>query len=102
MFAFLEHDGKTLTYSQKMKGIRTVLDRMARGSLTAAEKTKNKEWSNAQIKTAMDKLKCHQDVWGSAMVEAETELRAKGFNHFDDNTPGYLERINEIYKNKLQ
>jgi len=102
MFAFLERDRKTLTYSQKAKGIRTVLDRMARGRPTAAEKAKNKEWSNAQIKTAMDRLKRRQDAWNSAMVEAETELRAKGFNHFDDNTPGYLERINEIYQNKLQ
>lgn len=47
---------------------------------------------------AMAKLKGRQRAWGEAVFKAEAEFKAKGIEKPNDTTPGYLERINELYR----
>ncbi len=46
---------------------------------------------------AMAKLEGRQRAWGEAVAQARQEYSKKGIKNPDDTTPGYLERINEIY-----
>lgn len=47
---------------------------------------------------AMAKLKGRQRAWGAAVTQTEAEFKAKGINKPNDTTPGYMERINELYQ----
>jgi len=49
---------------------------------------------------AMAKLGGRQRAWGEAVAQARQEYSAKGIENPDDTTPGFLERINEIYHAK--
>lgn len=47
---------------------------------------------------AMAKLKGREAAWGAAVGKAKAEFTAKGIARLDDTTPGYRERINELYR----
>lgn len=49
----------------------------------------------------MAKLSRQSKAWGKAVEQAEKEFNARGIKKPDDETPGYLERINEIYRGFL-
>jgi len=46
---------------------------------------------------AMAKLKGQQKKWGEAVDKAKQEFAGKGIKNPSDKTPGYMERINELY-----
>jgi hypothetical protein len=46
---------------------------------------------------AMAKLKGQQKKWGEAVEKAKHEFAERGIKNPSDKTPGYMERINELY-----
>jgi hypothetical protein len=55
------------------------------------------EKTTSMYDAAMAKLEGRQRAWGEAVAQARQEYFKKGIKNPDDTTPGYLERINEIY-----
>lgn len=55
----------------------------------------------ATYDAAMAKLAGRQKAWGKAVEQAKAEFTERGITSLDDTTPGYLERINELYQNML-
>jgi hypothetical protein len=37
-------------------------------------------------------------LWDKAVIKAREEFKAKGINSPNDQTPGYVDRINELYR----
>ena len=50
---------------------------------------------------AMAKLARQRKAWGKAVEQAEKEFNTRGIKKPGDETPGYLERINEIYRENI-
>jgi hypothetical protein len=42
------------------------------------------------------------EKWDAAVKEAREEYRSKGTENPNDQTPGYVDRINELYREKLR
>jgi len=40
-------------------------------------------------------------IWDTAIKQAHEEYREKGIKNPNDKTPGYLDRVNEVYQSKL-
>lgn len=49
------------------------------------------------VNAALAKMKGREAAWAKACSQAEAEFRAKGARKLNDATPGYVDRINEIY-----
>jgi|GEM_PF-4951074 len=47
------------------------------------------------------KLRARSEAWGTAVEKARVEFRAKGIMNPTDETPGYLDRINVLFKEAL-
>jgi hypothetical protein len=45
----------------------------------------------------MAKLRGRQNKWADAVDKAKAEFAEKGIKNPTDATPGYIERINELY-----
>jgi hypothetical protein len=56
------------------------------------------EKTTSMYDAAMAKLAGKQRAWGKAVEQARAEFVAQGIANPDDSTPGYLDRINEIYR----
>jgi hypothetical protein len=42
------------------------------------------------------------DAWDKAVKQAKQEWVEKGIQNPNDQTPGYVDRINEIYESRLK
>lgn len=109
IFAFLEHKGDYISYDQQQKSVQIVLNRMkCTNSKEGIGKQKNENLKKKRekhykvvdeaYKRGMKKLENQQKAWGKAVEQAEKEFSARGIKKPGDGTPGYLERINEIYR----
>lgn len=108
LFAFLEHTGDHISYEQQQKSVQTVLNRMkSTNSKEGIEKQKKDKLKKRRekhykvvdeaYKRGMAKLENQQKAWGEAVEQAEKDFNARGITKLSDETPGYLERINQIY-----
>lgn len=50
------------------------------------------------IAGGLNALNADGDAWGQALAQAEREFQDKGVKRPHDGTPGYLDRINELYE----
>jgi hypothetical protein len=62
------------------------------------------EWetSGSLYDAAMARLQRREDAWAEAIQKAKEEFALKGIENPDDTTPGYRERINELYRDPLE
>jgi hypothetical protein len=58
-------------------------------------------WGGKQVDAMIAQLRGKAEVWDSAVGQAREEYREKGAGYPNDQTPGYVDRINEIYREKL-
>jgi hypothetical protein len=57
----------------------------------------NKKNKGLSFDAAMAKLRGRQNKWADAVDKAKAEFAEKGIKNPTDATPGYIERINELY-----
>jgi hypothetical protein len=50
------------------------------------------------LDAAMAKMRGREELWGKAVAQTKAEFEAKGARRLDDTTPGYRERINELFQ----
>ncbi len=62
------------------------------------------EWetSGSLADAAMARMRRREDAWAEAIQKAKEEFALKGIENPDDTTPGYRERINELYRDPLE
>lgn len=53
---------------------------------------------NASFDAAMAMMRKKQAAWGEAVKKAYAEFASRGIRNPNDETPGYLDRINQIFK----
>jgi hypothetical protein len=94
-FAFLERDGKYIPYDEKIKAVKTILNRMIR---PPEKRAINRDVNKSLLAAAMAKMKAKEAIWGDAVIRAKAEFENRGINDPDDDTPGYRERVNELFQ----
>jgi hypothetical protein len=55
---------------------------------------------NGQVDALLAHVQNHSDLYNNALDQARSEWRAKGVENPNDKTPGFTERINEIFSTK--
>jgi hypothetical protein len=58
-------------------------------------------WGGKSADAMTAQLRGKAEIWDNAVNTAKAEYREKGIENPNDQTPGYVDRINEIYKEKL-
>jgi hypothetical protein len=55
-------------------------------------------WGGTQVDAMIAELRGKAAVWDSVVEQAREEWRKKGIENPNDRTPGYIDRINDLYK----
>jgi len=58
-------------------------------------------WGGKRIDAMAAQLEGKAEKWDAAVKQAREEYKDKGTENPNDQTPGYVDRINELYKEKL-
>jgi len=58
-------------------------------------------WGGRQVDAITAQIRGRAEKWGEAVNQAREEWRDRGTENPNDQTPGYLDRINELYREKL-
>lgn len=56
------------------------------------------EWGGKQVDAIMAKLDKKGAAWDKAVTQTKSEFKKKGVDNPNDQTPGYCDRINELYR----
>ncbi len=90
-----------MSEEEKIKGVNVVLDRIASVGVAKVKTKKTKKQKTKKpslFDAAMAKMKERDAAWGTARDKATTEFVLLGITRLDDTTPGYRERIDELYR----
>ena len=58
-------------------------------------------WGGRHVDAMTAQVRGKAEKWDAAVKEAREEYRARGMENPNDQTPGYVDRINELYREKL-
>jgi hypothetical protein len=58
-------------------------------------------WGGKRIDAMTAQIRGKAEKWDAAVKEAREEYRGRGTENPNDQTPGYVDRINELYREKL-
>jgi hypothetical protein len=58
-------------------------------------------WGGKQVDAMTAKVQGKAEKWDAAVKQAQEEYKNKGTENPNDQTPGYVDRINELYREKL-
>jgi hypothetical protein len=58
-------------------------------------------WGGKQMDAMTAQVRGKAEKWDAAIEQAREEYRKQGIENPNDQTPGYIDRINELYREKL-
>jgi hypothetical protein len=58
-------------------------------------------WGGKQVDAMTAQIQGKAEKWDAAVKQTKEEYREKGIKNPNDQTPGYVDRINELYREKL-
>jgi hypothetical protein len=59
-------------------------------------------WGGHQVDAMTARIQGRGAEWDAAVTQAQDEYREQGNENLNDQTPGYIKRINELYREKLR
>jgi hypothetical protein len=59
-------------------------------------------WGGKRVDAMTAQVRGKAEKWDAAVKQAREESKAKGSENPNDQTPGYVDRINELYREKLE